>query len=43
MPGPPTIVVVDDAPDVRMLLKTQLRLTGRLAVVGEGADGYDAV
>jgi PAS domain S-box-containing protein len=43
MPGPPTIVVIDDAPDVRMLLKTQLRLTGRLAVVGEGADGYDAV
>ncbi len=43
MSGPPTIVVVDDAPDVRMLLKTQLRLSGRLDVVGEGADGYDAV
>ena len=43
MGGPPTIVVVDDAPDVRMLLKTRLRLSGRLDVVGEGADGYDAV
>ena len=43
MSGPPTIVVVDDAPDVRMLLKTRLRLSGRLDVVGEGADGYDAV
>ncbi len=43
MGGPPTIVVVDDAPDVRTLLKTRLRLSGRLDVVGEGADGYDAV
>ncbi|MBC9732765.1 PAS domain S-box protein [Nocardioides marmotae] len=39
----PTIVVVDDAPEVRLLVKTQLRLSGRLEVVGEGADGYDAV
>jgi PAS domain S-box-containing protein len=43
MSAPPTIVVVDDAPDVRKLLKTRLRLSGRLEVVGEGADGYDAV
>jgi PAS domain S-box-containing protein len=43
MGGPPTIVVVDDAPDVRMLLNTRFRLSGRLDVVGEGADGYDAV
>jgi PAS domain S-box-containing protein len=43
MSGPPTIVVVDDAPDVRKLLKIQLGLSGRLDVVGEGADGYDAV
>ncbi|MEV7431016.1 MULTISPECIES: PAS domain S-box protein [unclassified Nocardioides] len=43
MPGLPTIVVVDDAPEVRLLVKTRLRLSGRLEVVGEGADGYDAV
>ena len=43
MSAPPTIVVVDDAPDVRLLLKMQLRRSGRLEVVGEGADGYDAV
>ncbi|NHC25173.1 PAS domain S-box protein [Nocardioides sp. IC4_145] len=43
MPASPTIVVVDDAPEVRLLVKTQLRLSGRLEVVGEGADGYDAV
>jgi PAS domain S-box-containing protein len=43
MSAPPTIVVVDDAPDVRMLIKTRLRLSGRLDVVGEGSDGYDAV
>src|SRR5262245_12826011 len=43
MAGPPTIVVVDDAPDVRLLLKTQLRLSGELEVVGEGSDGYEAV
>jgi PAS domain S-box-containing protein len=43
MGAPPTIVVVDDASDVRTLLKTRLRLSGRLDVVGEGADGYDAV
>ena len=43
MAGPPTIVVVDDAPDVRLLLKTQLRLSGQLEVVGEGSDGYEAV
>ncbi|HET8959298.1 PAS domain S-box protein [Nocardioides sp.] len=43
MAASPTIVVVDDAPDVRNLLKTRLRLSDRLEVVGEGADGFDAV
>ncbi|HSE07057.1 MAG TPA: PAS domain S-box protein [Nocardioidaceae bacterium] len=42
-PGEPSIVIVDDAAEVRLLLKTRLRLSGRLAVVGEGADGHDAV
>lgn len=39
----PTVVVVDDAPDVRRLLRTRLRLSGRFEVVGEGADGDQAV
>ena len=43
MSQPPTIVVVDDATDVRQLVKTHLRLSGRLEVVGEGSDGDDAV
>ncbi len=39
----PTVVLVDDAPDVRALVRTHLRLSGRLVVVGEGASGLDAV
>lgn len=39
----PSIVVVDDATDVRQLVKTHLRLSGRLEVVGEGADGDEAI
>ncbi len=39
----PTVVVVDDATEVRLLLKTRLRLSGRLRVVGEGTNGADAV
>ena len=39
----PTIVIVDDASEVRVMLKTRLRLSGRLTVVGEGADGSEAV
>jgi PAS domain S-box-containing protein len=38
----PTIVVVDDATEVRLLVKTRLRLSG-LEVVGEAADGAEAV
>jgi PAS domain S-box-containing protein len=41
--GLPTVVIVDDAPDVRRLLRTRLRLSGRFEVVGEGADGAQAV
>jgi PAS domain S-box-containing protein len=41
--GVPTIVVVDDAAEVRLLVKTRLRLSGSVAVVGEGADGTEAV
>ena len=39
----PTIVVVDDAAEVRLLVKTRLGVSGLLHVVGEGADGADAV
>jgi PAS domain S-box-containing protein len=37
-----TIVIVDDAAEVRGLLRTRLRLSG-LRVVGEAGDGEDAV
>ncbi|WP_240641413.1 PAS domain S-box protein [Nocardioides ferulae] len=43
MPGCPTIVVVDDAAEVRALVRARLRLSRRLDVVGEGADGAAAV
>ena len=41
--GRPTIVIVDDAPDVRSLLRARLRLSDQFDVVAEGADGHDAV
>ena len=41
--GLPTIVIVDDAADVRALVRTRLRLSGRLDVVAEGATGAEAV
>jgi PAS domain S-box-containing protein len=40
---PPTIVVVDDSPDVRALVRAQIRMSRRLDVVGEGCNGLDAV
>ncbi len=39
----PTIVIVDDAPEVRAVLKMSLQFSGELDVVGEGADGSSAV
>ncbi len=41
--GAATIVIVDDASEVRALVRTRLRLSGRLEVVGEGGDGAEAV
>jgi PAS domain S-box-containing protein len=43
MTGLPTIVVVDDAAEVRTLVRSRLRVSGRLDVVGEGASGLEAV
>ena len=40
---PLTIVVVDDAADVRVLVRSRLRLSSAFRVVGEGADGAEAV
>jgi PAS domain S-box-containing protein len=40
---PPSIVIVDDASEVRLLVRTRLRLSGGLTVLGEGADGAEAV
>ncbi|MDF1602923.1 PAS domain S-box protein [Nocardioides sp. YIM 152315] len=39
----PTIVVVDDAAEVRVLVRARLRLSGLLDVVGEAGDGAEAV
>ncbi|HET7659073.1 MAG TPA: PAS domain S-box protein [Oryzihumus sp.] len=39
----PSIVVVDDAAEVRTLLRTRLRLSDQLRLVGEGSNGRQAV
>ena len=38
----PTIVLVDDSPDVRALIGMQLRLSESFEVLGEGGNGLDA-
>jgi PAS domain S-box-containing protein len=38
-----TIVIVDDAPDVRSVIRTHLRVSGHFEVVGEAADGVQAI
>jgi PAS domain S-box-containing protein len=40
---PATLVVIDDAPEVRLFVKAQLRRSGAFMVVGEGGTGLDAV
>jgi DNA-binding NarL/FixJ family response regulator len=37
------VVIADDSDDVRLLLRSQLEIDGRFAVVGEAADGSAAV
>ncbi len=39
----PRVLIVDDAEDIRMLLRLQLDRSGSYEVVGEAADGLDAV
>ena len=43
MSGLTTIVIVDDAAEVRSLIRTRLRLSARFTVVGEGRSGLDAI
>ena len=38
-----TVVIVDDDDDVRALVKARLRMSGLFDVVGQGADGAEAV
>jgi PAS domain S-box-containing protein len=38
-----SIVLVDDAPDVRALVRTRLKLSKRFDVIGEGSTGVDAL
>jgi hypothetical protein len=38
-----SVVIVDDAAEVRGLVRTRLRVDGRFTVVGEGRTGLDAV
>ncbi len=40
---PMTLVVIDDAPEVRLFVKSQLRRSGQYMVVGEGGTGIDAI
>jgi PAS domain S-box-containing protein len=39
----PRVLVVDDAEDIRMLLRLRLERSGDYQVVGEAADGLDAI
>jgi PAS domain S-box-containing protein len=39
----PRVLIVDDAEDIRMLLRLKLAKHGRYEVVGEASDGLDAV
>jgi PAS domain S-box-containing protein len=41
--SPVTLVVIDDAPEVRLFVKAQLRRSGQFMVVGEGGTGLDAI
>jgi PAS domain S-box-containing protein len=38
-----SVIIIDDAAEVRGLVRSRLRLSGRFVVVGEGGDGHEAV
>ena len=38
-----TVVVIDDTPDLRLLLRMVLELTDRYSVVGEAGDGAEGI
>lgn len=40
---PIRVVVVDDEPDLRLLVRSLLSLDPRISVVGEAADGLEAI
>ncbi len=42
-PALPTIAIVDDAAEVRTLVRTRLRTSGKLRVVGEAENGAEAI
>ena len=41
--GPLTVVVADDEPDVRLLLRLQLDAIDGISVVGEAGDGVEVI
>jgi len=41
--GRPTVVIVDDSAEVRLLVRTRLQLSGSFDVVADGKDGAEAV
>ncbi len=42
-PARPTIAIIDDAAEVRLLVRTRLRMSRKLEVVAEGGNGAEAV
>lgn len=43
MPGRPTVVIVDDSDELRVVVRSRLEASGLYDVVGEGADGGQAM
>ena len=43
MSGRPTVVVVDDSAELRVVVRSRLEASGLFDVVGEGGDGGEAM